>query len=495
MTTYEDLVAERADGRVTERTRRELAAVVGERATISAPAQLRTYECDGLTGHRVVPALVVLPATTAEVAAVVRVCARERIAFVARGAGTGLSGGALPVADGIVIGLQRMSAVLDVDPADLRAVVQPGVTNAAVSAAAAPHGLYFAPDPSSQVVCTVGGNVAENSGGAHCLKYGFTTHHVLTLTLVLPDGAVVRLGGELAGPDLRALVVGSEGTLGIVTEVTVRLLRRPEAVRTLVADFPSAGHAGDAVSGIVAAGVIPAAVEMLDALAIEACERAVHAGYTLGSPAALVVEVDGLAEAVEAEFAQVRAVCEANGATAVRVAADDAERAMIWAGRKAAFAAMGRISPDYFVQDGVIPRTRLGATLRRIAELAGAAGLRVANVFHAGDGNLHPLVLYDRRVPGQTERAERLATAIVELCVEQGGSITGEHGVGADKACSMPLMFSPADLTVMARVRAAFDPAGICNPGKVLPTPRLCGEKPGPWRPHPLEAAGVIDRF
>ena len=498
MTTYLDLVAERSRGRVTERFRSEVSGLVGADATISAPAQLRTYECDGLTGHRVVPALVVLPVTTEQVASVVRVCARDRIAFVARGAGTGLSGGALPVADGIVIGLQRMRSVLAVDPVDRRAVVQPGVTNAAVTSAAAPHGLYFAPDPSSQIVCTIGGNVAENSGGAHCLKYGFTTHHVLALTLVCPDGSVVTLGGDSAestGPDLRALVVGSEGTLGIVTEITVRLLHRPEAVRTLVADFPSAEQAGNAVSGIIAAGVIPAAVEMLDELAIEACENAVHAGYTLGTPAALVVEVDGLAAHVDAEFDQVRQVCTANGATHLRIAGNDTERGLIWAGRKAAFAAMGRISADYIVQDGVIPRTRLGATLRRIGELADDAGLRVANVFHAGDGNLHPLVLYDRRVPGEVERAEWLATAIVELCVEQGGSITGEHGVGSDKACSMPLMFSPADLTVMARVRAAFDPLGICNPGKVLPTPRLCGERPGPWRPHPLEATGVIERF
>jgi glycolate oxidase len=309
---------------------------------------------------------------------------------------------------------------------------------------------------------------------------------------------VVTLGGDSldsVGPDLRALVVGSEGTLGIVTEVTVRLLRKPEAVRTLVADFPSAGQAGDAVSDIIAAGIIPAAVEMLDALAIEACEKATEAGYSLDTPAALVVELDGVAVEVDAEFARVQEICRSNGTTHIRIATDDIERALIWKGRKAAFAAMGRMSPDYFVQDGVIPRTRLGETLTRIAEMSQRAGLRVANVFHAGDGNLHPLVLYDSAVAGQAADAERLATAIVELCVEQGGSITGEHGVGSDKACSMPKMFSEADLTVMALVRAAFDPDGICNPGKVLPTPRLCGERPGPWRPHPLEAAGVIERF
>jgi glycolate oxidase len=498
MTTYLDLVAERATGRVTPEVAREIANPVSEGGLITEPAQLRTYECDGLTGFRVVPALVVLPASTDEVAAVVRVCAREGIPFVARGAGTGLSGGALPVADGIVIGLARMRQILSVDVENQRAVVQPGVTNAGISAAVGQHDLYFAPDPSSQIVCTIGGNVAENSGGAHCLKYGFTTNHVLGLTFVCADGSVVTLGGDSldqGGPDLRALVIGSEGTLGIVTEVTVRLLRKPEAVRTLVADFPTVGHAGNAVSDIIAAGIIPAAVEMLDALAIEACEKSAKAGYSTDTPAALVVELDGVAAEVDAEFARVQQVCRDNETTRIRIAQDAVERALIWKGRKAAFAAMGRISPDYFVQDGVIPRTKLGPTLTRIGEMSRAAGLRVANVFHAGDGNLHPLVLYDGAVPGQAAEAEHLATAIVELCVEQGGSITGEHGVGSDKACSMLKMFSEADLTVMALVRAAFDPGGICNPGKVLPTPRLCGERPGPWRPHPLEQAGVIERF
>ncbi len=496
--SYLDLVAEKATGRVTEAVRREISGLVAEGGVVSEPAELRTYECDGLTGFRVVPALVALPSSTEEVAAVVRVCAREHIPFVARGAGTGLSGGALPVADGIVIGLARMRKVLSVDSNNQRAVVQPGVTNLGISAAVASHDLYFAPDPSSQVVCTIGGNVAENSGGAHCLKYGFTTNHILALTMVCPDGSVVTLGGnslDQPGPDLRALVVGSEGTLGIVTEITVRLLRKPEAVRTLVADFDDVELAGNAVSDIISHGIIPAAVEMLDVLAIEACERATLAGYTVGAPAALVVELDGVGVEVDAEFERVQQICRDNRSTHIRIANDAAERALIWKGRKAAFAAMGRISPDYFVQDGVIPRTKLGSTLTRIGEMSRAAGLRVANVFHAGDGNLHPLVLYDGAVHGQAERAEELATAIVELCVEQGGSITGEHGVGSDKACSMPKMFSDADLTVMALVRSAFDPDGVCNPGKVLPTPRLCGERPGPWRPHPLEQAGVIERL
>jgi glycolate oxidase len=300
---------------------------------------------------------------------------------------------------------------------------------------------------------------------------------------------------DQVGPDLRAVIVGSEGTVGIVTEIILRLLRKPEAVRTLVADFPDAEQAGNAVSDIISVGIIPAAVEMIDGLAIEACEKATAAGYTIDAPAALVVELDGVAEEVDAEFERVQRICHDNQTTHIRIADDPTERALIWKGRKAAFAAMGRISPDYFVQDGVIPRTKLGVTLTRIAEMAQDAGLRVANVFHAGDGNLHPLVLYDGTVPGQAEKAEHLATAIVELCVTQGGSITGEHGVGSDKACSMPKMFSDSDLTVMALVRAAFDPEGLCNPGKVLPTPRLCGERPGPWRPHPLEQAGVIERF
>src|SRR3954466_572192 len=411
MTTYLDLVAERATGRVTPEGAREIANLVSEGGLITEPAQLRTYECDGLTGFRVVPALVVLPASADEVAAVVRVCAREGIPFVARGAGTGLSGGALPIADGIVIGLARMRAILSVDVENQRAVVQPGVTNTGISAAVAQHQLYFAPDPSSQVVCTIGGNVAENSGGAHCLKYGFTTNHVLALTFVTADGDVVTLGGDspdAVGPHLRALVLGSEGTLGIVTEITVRLLRRPEAVRTLVADFPDPGRAGNAVSDIVAAGIIPAAVEMLDELAIEACEKAVHAGYTLGCPAALVVELDGVSAEVDEEFERVQEICRSNSSTSIRIAGDAQERARIWKGRKAAFAAMGRISPDYFVQDGVIPRTKLGSTLTRIHEMSTDVGLRVANVFHAGDGNLHPLVLYNSAVPGEAERAEHL---------------------------------------------------------------------------------------
>ncbi|MEN3300928.1 FAD-linked oxidase C-terminal domain-containing protein [Pseudonocardia sp.] len=479
------------------RARAAFAAAVGAENIVDDPVRRRAYECDGLTGYRVVPDMVLLPRTAEEVAASVRVCHEHGIPFVARGAGTGLSGGALPVADGVVISLARLKRVLEVDPENRRAVVEPGVTNLEITAAAASHGLYYAPDPSSQQVCTIGGNVAENSGGAHCLKYGFTTNHVLSVEVVLPDGTLVTLGGdspEQQGPDLRGVFLGSEGTLGITTKIVVRLLRTPETVRTLLADFPSVGEAGDVVSDIVAAGIVPAAVEMMDTLAIEAAEEAVHAGYTVGTPAALVVELDGPVEECDDQFEQVKAICEEHGCTRLHVAGSPEERAAIWRGRKAAFAAVGRISPDYFVQDGVVPRTRLAEVLGRIADMGSEAGIRVANVFHAGDGNLHPLVLYSAAA-GETERAEELSGQIAELCVELGGSLSGEHGIGTDKACSMPKMFGEDDLAVMHRVRAAFDADGICNPGKVLPTPRLCGERPGKYRPHPLEESGVIERL
>ncbi|MEU6641219.1 FAD-linked oxidase C-terminal domain-containing protein [Saccharomonospora sp. NPDC046836] len=474
-----------------------LASAVGRPNVLSDPVQLRSYECDGLTGFRQMPALVLLPLDTESVAAAVRLCHEHGVPFVARGAGTGLSGGALPVAEGVVISLQRLRGVLEVDPVDRRAVLQPGVTNLDITRAAAPYGLYYAPDPSSQQVCTIGGNVAENSGGAHCLKYGFTTNHVLAMTVVLPDGEIVTLGGdtgEQLGPDLRGVFMGSEGTLGIACEITVRLLRVPESVRTLLADFPSVQAAGEVVTDIIAMGIVPAAVEMMDNLAIQAAEKAVGAGYTLTTPAALVVELDGPTSECAAQFEQVKAICDRHGCTRLHIAADAAERAKIWKGRKAAFAAVGRISPDYFVQDGVVPRTRLAEVLGRIDEMGRAAGLRVANVFHAGDGNLHPLVLFDEDA-GEHERAERLSKEIAELCVELGGSLSGEHGIGTDKACSMPRMFGIDDIATMGRVRSAFDPATLCNPGKLLPTPRLCGERPGKFRPHPLEEAGVIERL
>ncbi len=462
---------------------------------ITEPEQLRTYECDGLTRHRVVPALVALPASAEEVQAVVRLCNEEGIPFVARGAGTGLSGGALPVAEGIVISLARLTRILEIDLEHGWVVVEPGVTNLDVTKAVAAEGFYYAPDPSSQQVCTIGGNVAENAGGAHCLKYGFTANHVLAAEVVLPDGELVELSVWDDGPDLLGAFIGSEGTLGIATKLTLRVLRAPEAVRTLLAGFAHTDEAGSAVSGVIAQGILPAAIEMMDAITIEAAEAAVNANYPDGCGAVLIVELDGAAAQVEEDSAHVEAICREHGAVEIRVAADADDRATIWRGRKAAFAAMGRISPDYYVQDGVVPRTKLPEVLRRIAALSAEHGLRVGNVFHAGDGNLHPLVLYDGRVDGQAKRAETLAGQILEACIDAGGSITGEHGVGADKACVMPLMFSEADLATMQRLRGAFDPRGLANPGKVFPTPRLCGEVPGPYRANPLEKAGLADRF
>jgi glycolate oxidase len=475
----------------------EIRAALREDAVITEPEQLRTYDCDGLTGHRVVPSLVVLPETTEQVQAVVRACHAAGVPFVARGAGTGLSGGALPVADGVVVSLARMNRILEVDLDSERIVVQPGVTNLQVTEAVSGEGYYYAPDPSSQQVCTIGGNVAENSGGAHCLKYGFTVNHVTGLAVVLSDGELVRLGGsssESPGPDLLGAFVGSEGTLGIATEITLRLLRRPECVRTVLAAFDSTDGAGAAVSGIVAARILPSAMEIMDRLTIEAAEAAVHPGYP-DANAVLLVELDGCTPQVEEDLAAVERICRDCGSWELRIAADERERALLWKGRKSAFAAMGRVSSDYYVQDGVVPRTKLPEVLRRIAELEREYGLRVGNVFHAGDGNLHPLVLYDARVDGEPERARLLAEAILGACIDAGGSLTGEHGIGADKVCSMPLLFGSDDLATMLRLRTAFDPAGLCNPGKVLPTPRLCGEVPGPYRAHPLEKAGLAERF
>ncbi|MDQ1696927.1 MAG: glycolate oxidase [Frankiaceae bacterium] len=471
---------------------------LGERAVVTDRVQLRTYECDGLTAYRCIPALVVLPETTEQVAFVVGRCHELGVPFVARGAGTGLSGGALPREDGVLIVLSRMTEVRSVDIADRRAVVQPGVVNLDISKRVAASGYYYAPDPSSQQVCSIGGNVAENSGGAHCLKYGFTSHHVTGLEIVMPDGSVERFGGRAPDPvgyDVVGAFVGSEGTLGIATEVTVRLTRSPESVQTLLAAFNGMDEAGSAVSAVIAAGVLPAAVEMMDALSIEAAEAAVRCRYPAGAGAVLIVELDGPTIEVEAQLADVEEFCRMAGAFEIRVASDDVERAQIWRGRKSAFAAVGRISPDYIVQDGVVPRTALPEVLRDIAALAQASGIRVANVFHAGDGNLHPLVLFDES-KGETERAEEVSMRILDLCIEHGGSITGEHGVGHDKKKHMGRMFSNDDLDVMQLVRCAFDPASLCNPGKVFPTPRLCGERPGRRTGvHPLQEAGLAEVF
>jgi glycolate oxidase len=468
----------------------ELAAVVGKKYCLTDPADLRTYECDGLTGMRVRPLAVVLPASTAEVAACVKIAYAHGLPVVPRGAGTGLSGGALPSADGIVVGLARMTRILGVDFENLRMRVQPGVINLDVTKAIAPQGYYYAPDPSSQSVCSIGGNIAENSGGAHCLKYGFTVNHVMAATVVLADGRIVELGSAQSDPlgyDLMAALVGSEGMLGIVTEAVVRILRVPELTRTIFATFPSTDEAGACVSAIVARGIVPAAVEMMDQLAIEAIVKATGVDWPLDVGAALLIDVDGTRAEAEHTAKLASEIARDSGALEVRAPRDAAERALMWKGRKSAFAAMGRISPNYYVQDGVIPRSEIGKVLREIAELGAREGFRIANVFHAGDGNLHPLVLYDARVPGQEHHAEVVAGEILRICIKYGGSITGEHGVGADKAVYLGELFNDDDLDSMNSVRCAFDPKRSFNPNKVFPTPRLCGDRPGRYVPHAAE--------
>jgi len=475
----------------------EFRAILGPTGFLCEPEELRTYECDALTNMRALPLAVLLPDSTEQVQAVVRVCHRERVPFVARGAGTGLSGGALPVVEGVVISVARMQRILEIDYANARVVVEPGVINLQVTGQVSARDFFFAPDPSSQSVCSIGGNVAENSGGAHCLKYGFTTTHVLGLDVVLPDGRLAHLGGktlDAPGYDLAGVFVGSEGTLGIATKVILRIVKRPACVQTLLAAFPSVADASAAVSQIIADGILASAMEIMDELSIQAAEAAVHAGYP-ACAGLLLVELDGPTAEVEQESAAVRRICERHGASEFRIATSDAERALFWKGRKAAFAAMGRVAPNYIVQDGVIPRTALPDMMRDIRRLSEAAGLRVANVFHAGDGNLHPMVLYDRHVPGQQHEAEKLSFRILELCIERGGSITGEHGVGEEKKLMMGRMFAEPDLQTMQRVRCAFDPLGLSNPTKVFPRPRLCGDRPGEYVAHPLETTGKADRF
>jgi len=444
---------------------------------LTGPARLAPYESDALTAFRARPEAVVLADSRQEVIDLVRCCHRERVPFVARGSGTSLSGGSLPVEGGIVIGLNRLNRVLRVDPEERVAVVEPGVINAHVSAAAEPHGLFYAPDPSSQSICTIGGNLAFNSGGAHCLKHGMTSNHVLAVEVVLPDGECVRLGSggiEPAGPDWLGLFVGSEGLFGIALEVTLRLLPRPEATRTVLAAYPSLEAAGDAVAATIATGILPVAMEIMDALEIQAAESSVRPGYP-DAPALLIVELDGERDAVAADFERLRTVIDDSGATEVRQTEDAAERALIWKGRKSAFSAVGWLSPDYIVQDGCVPRTRLGEALAAIERMSAGHGLRVANVFHAGDGNLHPLILFDGREPGAVERAEELAAEILDLCVRLGGSITGEHGVGVEKREHLARMFGPADIALMRRLRDAIDPAELANRGKMLLT--LAGEQ------------------
>jgi len=474
-----------------------LRGIAGAAGVLTQPEDLRTYESDALTAFRAVPGAVVLPTSTEEVQAIVRACHDARVPFVARGAGTGLSGGAMPTAGGVVIALARMNRILDVDLPNARVIVEPGVINLDVTGRVAQRDFFYAPDPSSQSVCSIGGNVAENSGGAHCLKYGFTTTHVLGLEVVLPDGSCVHMGGstlDTPGYDLAGVFVGSEGTLGVATKVTLRIVKRPASVQTLLAAFTTVAEASQAVSDVIAAGVLASAMEIMDALAIEAAEAAVHPKYPMCG-GLLLIELDGPRAEVDDQVRRVSEICRAAGAWELRLAQSDEERALLWKGRKAAFAAMGRMASGYIVQDGVIPRTALPAIMLDIERLSREAGLRVANVFHAGDGNLHPLVMYDARVPGQGETAERLSTRILELCVERGGSITGEHGVGEEKKLMMGKMFAEPDLETMQRVRCAFDPLHLANPTKVFPRPRMCGDRPGPYRPHALELDGRAERF
>lgn len=459
---------------------RALIAAVGKDAVIQRKEELLVYECDGLTSYRQRPPVVVLPRTTEQVAAAVKVCDRYGVPFVARGAGTGLSGGALPLEDAVLIVMATMRQILDVDLENQRVTVQPGVINNWVTQAISGAGFYYAPDPSSQSVCSVGGNVAENSGGVHCLKYGVTTNHVLGLKLVLPEGEIVNVGGpvpEQPGYDLTGVFVGSEGTLGIATEITLRILKSPESIHVLLADFTDVEAAGKSVSDIISAGIVPAGMEMMDNFSLNAVEDVVQTDcYPRDAEAILIIEIDGLPAEVAESGDRIANICRQNGARNVTIATETEERLRLWKGRKAAFAAMGKLSPDYYVQDGVIPRTQLPYVLREIEALGEKHGYRVANVFHAGDGNLHPLILYNNSIPGQLEEVEELGGDILKLCVQVGGSISGEHGIGADKRCYMPDMFSPADLETMQWVRSSLNTKGLANPTKLFPTPRTCGE-------------------
>jgi glycolate oxidase len=456
-----------------------LSAIVPGEGVILAEEERRAYETDGLTAYRQPPLLVVLPSTTEQVAAVLRYCSENGVKVVPRGAGTSLSGGALPLADGIILGMGKFNRILEIDFDNRCAVVQPGVTNLGISLAVDHAGFFYAPDPSSQIACTIGGNVAENSGGVHCLKYGLTTNNVLGVEMVLLDGSIVRLGGkhlDSDGLDLLGVTIGSEGLLGVVTEVTVRLLRKPTTARALLIGFPSSESAGASVAGIIAAGIIPGGMEMMDKPAIHAAEDFVHAGYPRDVEALLIVELDGPPAEVDYLIGRVDAIARDNSAVSVRISQSEEERLLFWAGRKAAFPAVGRISPDYYCVDGTIPRGRLPDVLTRMSELSAKYGLRVANVFHAGDGNLHPLILYDANQADELEKAEALGADILRYCVEVGGVLTGEHGVGVEKRDLMGTMFNDADLDQQMRLKCAFDPEHLLNPGKVFPQLRRCAE-------------------
>src|SRR5215469_14138109 len=471
-----------------------LEAIVGPDACLSLPEHLLAYECDGLTLHRGCPAAVVLPRDKTEVSRVVRACRAEGASFVPRGAGTGLSGGALAPEGSVVVECSRLNRIVEIDPDDRVAVVQPGVVNGDLSKAAARFGLHFAPDPSSQLACTIGGNVAESSGGPHTLAYGVTVNHVTVLTVVMPSGEILRFGGKAAectGYDLTGFLVGSEGTIGIVTEITVRLLRRPEHIATLLGIFETIDDGAKTVSAITAAGITPAALEMLDGWTLRAVEAACHAGYPLDAGAVLLIELEGLAEQVEEQAEAVREVCFQQKAREVRRAKDENERGLLWKGRKNAFAALGRLAPSYYSQDGVVPRTKIPAVLQFIEGISQKYGLRIGNIFHAGDGNLHPLILFDPRDPHQLELVQAAGAEILERCVEMGGSITGEHGVGLEKRNLMPLLFTDDDLDVMLSLHNAFNAAAVLNPGKLFPTTRMCRETSGPSTNPVLQAEGM----
>jgi len=467
----------------------ELRTIVGNEAIVTRAEELRVYECDGYTLEKSAPQVVVLPRTTAEVSALMRVLQREGIHFVPRGAGTGLSGGCLPLDAPVMIGTSRMNRIVEIDSANRRAVVEAGVVNLWVSQAVQHDGLCYAPDPSSQMACTIGGNVAENSGGPHTLKYGVTTNHVLGVELVLPSGEVVQIGGaaeDVPGYDLTGLLVGSEGTFGIVTQATLRLVPRPESVRTLLAVYESVDDATESVSQIIAAGIVPAAIEMMDRLILAAVEAAFRVGFPTDAGAVLLVEIDGLAAGLDAQARRIGDICLATGARELRVARDEAERAALWKSRKRAFGAVGRLAPNYCTQDGVVPRTKLPDILRRIQAVAARYQLRIGNVFHAGDGNIHPILLFDQRDAGEVERVLAAGREILTACVELGGSVSGEHGIGVEKIEQMPLLFSPDDLQVMRELRRVFDPQQRCNPGKIFPTPGVCVETTRPHRQVPL---------
>ncbi|MBZ0168027.1 MAG: FAD-binding protein [Kofleriaceae bacterium] len=478
---------------------KELAAIVGREWVISDPDELTVYECDGMTFlEKARPDVVVLPDSTEQVVEVVKFCDREQLPFVPRGAGTGLSGGAIAVAGGVMIGLNRMNRLLEIDLANQRAVVEPGLVNIALTQAVADHGQYFAPDPASQAASSIGGNVAENAGGPHCLKYGTTTTHILGLEVVLASGEIVQFGGktlDCPGYDLTGLFAGSEGTLGIATKVTVRLLRRPEAVKTLLASFRAMDAASEAVSQIIATGIIPSALEMMDRHIIRALEAWLRIGYPEGAGAVLLIELDGPAAEIEVHAAQIEQMCVRHGALDIRIARDEQERALLWRGRKGAVAAVGRITHEFYLQDGVVPRTRLPQVLRDVEAIAERHACVIANVFHAGDGNLHPLICFDSRREGELQRALAAGAEIMRLCLAVGGSITGEHGIGLEKIDFIPLMYSPDDLEAMRRVRAAFDRSSRCNPGKLFPAPRSCGETNISYRPHRIEREGLTQRY